>query len=581
MKKAKLFLPFLLVLAACSNQPGGKGEQRTAKGDRVYGGTFHVNETERYSSLMPIAVTDIIASNICLQIYEGMVRLDPKTLQIRPALAEKWETDPSGMVYTFHLQKGVKFHDDPCFPGGKGREMTATDVKYSFELLCTNRVENSNFGGTFKDRVKGANEFYNGKAKEVEGVKVKDDHTIEIALSNPSQSFLYILANPAAAIVAKEAVDKYGIDLKNGTGPFMVAKEVKDDKGNINKLYLSRNPNYYMSDSLGNQLPYLDSIMVSFIPSKNAELEAFKSGELDAVFGLPSDAISEMVQNNVNAFQNKPPLYVLDRTPELASQYYEFVAVRPPFNNPKVRKAFCYAIDREKIIKDILNGEAYMAGTYGICPPGIPGYDTSKIKGYRFDPEKAKTMLKEAGYPGGKGFPAVKIELNSGGSKHTRVVEEIQKQLKEVLNVNVDFDVVPFQQKLDDAKHARADIFRSAWIADYPSPENFLWTLYGGTVPDSLEKPSFPNTPRYKNADYDKLFDMGRRAKSKEEAYDAFAQAEQKMLDDAPILVLWYDENLKLAHFHVKNFFFNPMNYRALREVYIKSESKTAGEAKK
>jgi peptide/nickel transport system substrate-binding protein len=181
----------------------------------------------------------------------------------------------------------------------------------------------------------------------------------------------------------------------------------------------------------------------------------------------------------------------------------------------------------------------------------------------------AKKLLAEAGYPNGKGFPTVKLELNSGGARNSNVAFEVQKQLMDVLGVNIDLEVVPLGQKLDDASYGKAEIFRSAWIADYPSPENFLWTLYGGSVPESPEKPSYPNTPRYRNPEYDKAFDTGKSARTKEAAYEQFMKAEQMMMDDAPIMVLWYDENYRLVQSHVKNFSLNPMRIRDFSEVYI------------
>jgi oligopeptide transport system substrate-binding protein len=335
-------------------------------------------------------------------------------------------------------------------------------------------------------------------------------------------------------------------------------------------VILKRNGSYHGKDSLGNQLPFLDSIIISFLPTKKQELDNFQNGDLAMVIGLPSESIKDMVESQIADFQNKPPKYVLERSPEMASQYYEFNTTKEPFNNVKVRQAFSYAIDRNRIIEEVLKGEAYGPGVNGISPPSFKGYDITKITGYDFDPEKAKKLLAEGGYPNGKGFPKVKIELNSGGSKNANVVLEIQKQLMDVLNVNVDFEVVPQKQKLEDAKYARAEIFRAAWIADFPSPENFLWILDGSTVPADLTQPSFPNTARYKNPEFDKLLNEGKAAKTQEEAYDFFMKAEQLMINDAPIMVLWYDENYRLVKSNVRNLFSNPMRYRDYSEVYLK-----------
>lgn len=573
MKKSLFFILSLAVAVfytSCSNNTSDSGSNRVAKGDKVYGGTLRINETEMYQTLYPAAITDIGSAHIANQIYEGLVKFNAKDLSIIPSIAEKWEIDANGTTYVFHLKKGIMFQDNECFPEGKGRELKASDVQYSFELLCTDSKDNSNFSATFQDRVVGANKFFEaskGKPNgSIEGIKIADDYTISITLTAPSSSFLYALASPAASIIAKEAVEKYGIDMKVGTGPFMFVENATNDN-----VLLKRNDHYYGLDSLGNQLPFLDSIVISFLPTKKQELDNFQNGNLAMVIGLPSESIKDMVESQISDFQNKPPKYVLERSPEMASQYYEFNTTKEPFNNVKVRQAFSYAIDRNKIIEEVLKGEAYGPGVNGISPPSFKGYDITKIIGYDFDAEKAKKLLAEAGYPNGKGFPKVKIELNSGGSKNANVVLEIQKQLMDVLNLNVDFEVVPQKQKLDDEKYARAEIFRAAWIADFPSPENFLWILYGATVPADITQPSFPNTPRYKSAEFDKLFEAGKSAKTQEESYTDFMKAEQILMNDAPIMVLWYDENYRLVKSNVRGFYSNPMRYRDYSIVYLKN----------
>lgn len=583
MKKSFFFiLSVAVLLSSCSNSTSDGGTERVAKGDKVYGGTLRVNETEQFLTLYPASITDIGSAHIANQIYEGLVKFNPKDLSVIPSLAEKWEIDAAGTTYTFHLKKGVMFQDNECFPDGKGREVKSSDFKYVFELLCTDSKDNSNFAATFQDRVVGANKFFaasKGKPTgSIDGIKTPDDYTISITLTSPSASFLFALASPVTSVFAKEAFEKYGTDIKVGTGPFIFV-----ENGSNDKALLKRNDNYHGKDSLGNQMPFLDSVVVSFLPTKKQELDNFQNGNLDMVIGLPSESIKDMVESQIADFQNKPPKYLLERSPEMASQYYEFNMTKEPFNNIKVRQAFSYAIDRNKIVEDVLKGEAYGPAINGISPPSFKGYDITKITGYDFDAEKAKKLLAEAGYPNGKGFPKVKIELNSGGAKNTNVVLEIQKQLMEVLNVNVDFEVVPQKQKMEDSKYARAEIFRAAWIADFPSPENFLWILYGATVPADLSQPSYPNTPRYKSEEFDKLFDAGKSAKTQEEGYADLLKAEQIMMNDAPVMMLWYDENYRLVKSNVRNLFSNPMRYRDYSQVYFKEVVPTApkGEEKK
>ncbi|HET6226460.1 MAG TPA: ABC transporter substrate-binding protein [Bacteroidia bacterium] len=548
---------------------------KSAKGDAVYGGTLRISETDRYTTLYPAGISEDIGGHIANQIYEGLVRFDMKDLSIIPAIAEKWEIDPTGTIYTFTLHKGIHFQDDSCFADGKGRELTAQDVKYSFELLCTDIKENTNFSVILKDKVVGANEFYNaskGKPNgSLAGVEVIDEYTVRIKLLHANISFLNTLAIPGASIVPKEAIEKYGLNTKVGTGAFLFHE---NDNGTI---ILTRNPNYYRTDELGNQLPFLDSVVIT-VMSKTDELAKFQSGELALVTGLPSESVTDIVTKQIADFKNKPPKYILERLPEMANQYYEFNLIKPPFTDVRVRKAFSYAIDRNKIVDEVLNGEAYGPAIYGFCPPSIQGYDITKIKGYDFAPDSAKKYLAQAGYPNGKDFPKIKIELNSGGTKHIPVVAEIQKQLKNVLNIDVDFEVVTQKKKLEDAKFARAEIVRSSWIADFPSPESFLFVLYGGTLPDDLTKETFPNTQRYKNPVFDSLYEAAKTAKTQEEAYKNYMEAEQLMMKDAPIMMLWYAENYRMIKSNVHNLFPNPIRYRDYARVYLKELEPKEGE---
>ena len=568
--KNPIFFACVLFLSACGNSDLGTFSHPEPNGGRVYGGTLRVSETDEYISLYPYLVTDAISHTITNQIYEGLVRFDAKNItHVVPCIAQSWEVDPSGLVYTFHLKKGVRFQDDPCFPEGEGREVKASDFKYCFELLCTSGPDNHLFESSFKGLVKGADKFYEDskekKSGTLEGVKVTDDYTLEITLTTPSNSFLYILAGVGAYVIPREAVEKYGNKSTVGTGPF-----VFNSASNADSVLLVRNPTYHRTDSIGNPLPFVDSVKMVFVANKKIELDDFKRGKIHLIFGLPSESISEMVEAQIADFSSQNPKYYLHRNSELSTQYYQFNVVAKPFNDVRVRQAFCYAINREKIVTDVLNTEAFGPGICGFTPPGISGYDITEIRGYNFNAEKAKKLLAEAGYPGGRNFPRVNIELNSGGGKHVDVVEEVKKQLKSVLNVDVDFVVLPFSKKLEDAKYGRAEMFRSGWVADYPSPESFLRIMYGAGVPDSLNVPSYPNTVRYKNQVFDSLFDKGLIAKSKEQGYEEYKKAEQLMMDDAPLMILWYGESLKMSHSYVKGFYFNSMNYKDFSEVYFK-----------
>jgi oligopeptide transport system substrate-binding protein len=572
MKKIFVFSALVaLAITSCSGDKSGNGDKPVAKGDKVYGGCLRVSESDSYQTLSPVAITDAVSGFIATQIHDGLVKLNMSTLKVEPSLAEKWEIDPSGTKYTFFLKKGAFFQDNECFSGGTGREIKAADFKYSFDLLCKKTDNNENFVTTLKDRVAGANECFDSGKDDVVGIKVLEDYKLEITLVKPSTVFLQILAEPACAVVSKEAVEKYGKDIKTGAGAFIFDAAAS----NKEKVVLKRNPNYHAQDTLGNKLPFLDSILVYFIPTKEQELSMFKDGKLDMITSLPSQSVKEMVENQIKDFQTNPPKYLLDNSPEMITQYYTFNTKKAPFDNVKVRKAINYAINRQKIVDDILNGQAYGPGIKGVTPPTftIDGYDISNLNGYDFNVTEAKKLLAEAGYPNGKGFPSVKVILNSGGARNSNVVVEIQKQLMENLNINIDFDVVPYAKKLEEARSGRADIIRDAWIADFPSPESFLNLFYGTSVPADINTPSFPNTSRFQNAEFDKYYAMGRDAISKDSSMAYFLKAEQILLNEAPMMPLWYEGNYRLTQFYVKNAFTNPMRYRNYAGVFIKQNA--------
>lgn len=588
MKKYLFLIPVALLAVACGDDTNGDKRVAVGKGDYQpqYGGTLRYNETDKLQTTNPVQITDAISNHVATQIYEGLVKFDPRTLEIIDGIAEDYSIDDAGTTYTFKIRGDVKFHDDPCFPDGKGRVVTAQDVQYSFERLCTDDGKNENFSSTFSHRVAGADEYFaqgkSAKPGTLSGVKVVDDKTITITLVAPNNTFLYIVANSAASIVPKEAVEKYGDAIHVGTGPFVFSSVSSD----TSEVVLVRNPNYHGKDSLGNQLPFLDSIKISYIDNKTEELNLFQEGRLDFVWGLNADAVKTFVPQVIQDFTAKPPKYVLYHSSELVTQMYVFNTTRAPFNDVRVRQAFCYAVDRKYIVDEVLAGEAYGPGINGICPPALPGYKASDISGYEKigntdaetkenkvkERELAKKLLADAGFPNGKDFPTVKLVINSGGARNTRVAEAVCNQLREVLNVNVEFIAVSFQQKLADEKFARSEMYRSAWVADYPSAETFLSLFYGADVPDSTDQPSFPNTSRYRNATFDSLFVAAREAKTIDEANKLYKQAEEVMMKDAPAMILWYDENYRLAQSRVRNFWANPMRYFDFSQVYLKEQ---------
>ena len=279
-------------------------------------GTLRINENSYFVSLFPPLTKDIVSLHIVAQCYEGLVKYNTKTLEVVPAIASSWEIDPLGVIYTFYLNKNVYFHNDECFSIGKGRLVTASDVKYTFEYLSTQSANNQSFFGTV-DKIKGAKKYYEASAKgkpsfEIEGIKIIDDATLQITLEAKNPLFLNYIANPTASILAKEAVEKYGNKCYIGTGAFIITSLPETNK----PIYLIRNPNYYKKGENGKSLPYLDTIKISFEEATVNELEMFEKGNLDVIVGLSNDYVPKFLEKHIKEFESNPPKYILNHSEE-------------------------------------------------------------------------------------------------------------------------------------------------------------------------------------------------------------------------------------------------------------------------
>lgn len=583
-----ILILFFLVSVSCnqsSNNEKKDDESRVAKGGVTYGGVFRVNEVESFRNMYPLNTIDVISYRISSQIFEGLIRFSQKDLTVVPCLAESWEISNDYTLYTFKIRQGVYYHDDACFPEGKGRQLTANDFKYCFNKLCEADANNSGFW-VFKNKVKGANEYHestvNKKPLEggVSGIKVLDDYTLQIELTQPFASFLAILGTPFTFAFPKEAVDKYGHEVRSkcvGTGPFRL-KELKEDV----VIILARNENYWEKDEFGNQLPYLDAIKFSFFKEKTAELLEFRKQNLDMVFQLPSEMIDEVIMDldkvDTGATISEKQ-YDIQITPALSVQYYGFQHQNEIFNNKLVRQAFNYAIDRNKIVEFTLKGEG-VAALYGFVPPAFKDYNIKNIKGYNYDPDKARNLLAKAGYPNGKGFQGITLQLNSGGLRNLHVAEAVQQMITSNLNIKVKLEVLPFPQHIENLESGKALFWRSAWIADYPDPENFLNLLYSIHIPKEPDAKSYINASRYMSAKFDSVFNMALKTTDEAERFKLYEEADQIAIEDAAIIPIFYDENIRLLQPYVKGFDSNAMEYRDFRRVYFDKSEKSSDKKK-
>ena len=509
--------------------------------ERSTSNTFFFNINTEPNSLDPIQISQQASWWIGGQIYEGLVALDTAMNPIG-AVADRWETSEDGLVWTFHLRPDVRFADDPVFPDGKGRRVTADDIRYSFERVCS---PGSAGYWVFRGKVVGVEEYYdaqvegggNSTVEHVAGFEVVDARTFVIRLREPFAPFLYLLTTPFCYIVPQEGPTAHGEDFPRnpvGTGPFRL---VRWDEGQ--QIVLTRNANYYRIDESGTTLPYLDSVWVTFIGDPATEFSEFTGGNLDMITAIDPTFAERVLTGNGDSLQPEYAAYGLHSHPGMSIEYYGFTldastpagATSPFASNLHLRKALNYAIDRERITRFVLKGLATPAH-YGPIPPSTPGF--TGVEGYRYDPAKVRAHLDSAGYPDGKGLGPFEIQVSSS-KQTTTVAEAIQEDLKKA---GFDVTIKPTEQSthLAMADKGEVAIWRTSWLADYPHAENFMANFYS-----PYRKPNGPNRARYENARVDSLYRAALApGLSRDEQEEIYAEMERIVLDDAPWIFLYY-----------------------------------------
>lgn len=570
MKKFASIILLLGFIFACSDEADKKIFVNA-------GGIFKMCISEVPSTTIPRNVTDVHSATVVNQVMEGLVSFNPEDMSVVPQLASAWKVSKNKMIYEFTLRENVLFHACEVLSSKDDRLLTMEDVIHSIETACK-KDENGNptpaYASFFQGTIKGVDAFHQGKAKSISGLSSKNN-TLKIELGLPDANFLNKLANVNAAICSKKVYDAKKEYLMIGTGPFVYNGITEGTPAKIN---LMKNEDYYLTDKEGNALPYLDAIELIIENKKIDELDLFEKEETHFIAALPSSRISSMLEGRMKDFNSVPPLMILRNNPLLATNYYIFNMKDKRFQDVRVRKAFNFAINRDKITQMVLRGQAYENGLYGIVPPissTFRGYDFKGVRevSYEYNPDMAKQLLAEAGFPNGAGFGSVTLRLNAGDI-HSAVAEEVAFQIFQVLGVNVNIDASSFEQKNEDADYLKGDMFRMAWFADYISPESFLINFYGKIVPKSMSEPSVINQSRYNNPAFDKLFEQAKQQEKLADRLSMFAEAEKELMKDPPLIPLWYNGDIQLVYSKVRNFHENPLNYFVFREVYFKEWTK-------
>jgi peptide/nickel transport system substrate-binding protein len=554
----------LLLLATWSACDSSDRSHVTAegRGGRHYGGVFSFNGPEPGNGLHPLGITQLSAYRIASQVYEGLVRIDAGDMGIRPALATSWEVDSSGTVYTFTLRTGVRFHDNACFEGGRGREMTADDVLRCFTALCTPGPAN-HLSWVFQDVVLGAGARINAvlsghEPPPVKGLEVLDDGRFRITLRTPSATFLQVLTHQGCWIYPHEMHAYHGADTPwnpVGTGPF----RLRALKQGIS-LVLERNAQYWDMDGFGNRLPFLDGVRVTFEQDRAKEREAFSRGRLTYLSAADSASLDALTIPGAE----RP---VVLSAPGMSVQFYGFAANTPPFQDARVRRAFSLAIDRAALVDTVLGGSAVPAER-GVVPPGFADYPYDSVPALTYDPELAMRLLRDAGYASGSDLPPVTLQVDSDGPAYGRVASAVQAMLERNLGAKVVISVLPSDQHFTRIEHGSAQFWREGWVADHPDPENFLSIFHGRNVPADTSEPSFVNSTRYRNGHYDECITRAGSTMQVRERMRLLARCERILMEDMVVMPIYHERVACAVQPWVRDLPVNGMDILQLRSAW-------------
>jgi peptide/nickel transport system substrate-binding protein/oligopeptide transport system substrate-binding protein len=531
------FLPLFLLLFLCllpaPSVPAFAQERQAGRERLVDGGVYRRPLGNDPVTFDPARVSDIYSRSVAQQIFDGLVQFD-HTLTVTPALAESWKASRDGLIWTFTLRKGVKFHH--------GREVTADDVVYSFTRILDRAVK-SGAADLFMS-IKGAQEFREGKAKRVSGLVALDRYTVQVALNEAVAPFVSILAVGHAKIVPKEVVERQGEAFGAhpiGTGPF---KFVRWERGK--EIVLVTNPDYFGGS------PKLSRIVYRVFQGEQFDrmYEEFQKGHLEDS-PIPTQSYRQIVTERNHNYVKRPMLSV---------RFYGFNTRQRPLDDRRVRQALIYAIDRQALIDEVFLGR--YATARGILPPGTQGFNPN-LKGYSYDPQKARELLAQAGYPEGRGLPPISVWSSVRHEGIVREHEQIKKYL-EAIGARGEFhyltDWPEFSKRLTEGK---LPVFLYAWFADVPDPDNFLFKLFHSRSPR--------NFFGYTNPVVDGLLLQARRESDLQRAVDLYRRAEQLIIDDAPIIPVWHYTYERLFQPYVRSVEVNGLGdpYIPLRKIWL------------
>ena len=467
-------------------------------------------------------------------VFSGLVSFDPH-LNLTPDLAETWNVSDDGTMYTFHLRENARFHD--------GGFVTARDVIYSWERAASPQLA-SDTVITYLGDIVGVREMFAGQADHISGLQAVDDLTLQVTIDAPKPYFLLKLTYPTAFVVDETNVEsgEEWVRKPNGTGPYRLTEWRSNEY-----VTYEANQDFYLG------APSIPYVVIKLYAGDDVRL--FETGDVD-VAGVGLYSVDRMLD------PEEPLHNQLVTGVDLCTGYVVFDTTQPPFDDVNVRKAFSMAFDRQRYIDVVLRGQALPA--IGPFPPGLPGFNYA-LQGLPYDPVQARELLKQSKYGGAEGLPPIVYTDSGIGSYVNADVSAMAEMWEQNLGVTLKIENIEYNyyyEQIYSGNHGQ--IFGGGWCADYPDPENFADILF--------HSQSNQNHGGYSSPELDALLEQARVEQDVTKRIAMYQQAEQMIVNDAPVLFTTHSLSYQLVQPYVKGFVFTPITVPLERYMWLEGK---------
>lgn len=510
---------------------------------------LHKGNGTEPEDLDPHIVVGSPEHHILSALFEGLVNLDPVDLHPVPGVAKSWDISPDGRTYTFHLRDDAKWSN--------GDPVTADDFLFSYQ-----RVLSRNLGSPYADRfysLSGAEDYHKGVTDDFSrvGIKAIDKHTLQLTLNTPLPYFLSLITFMTWYPVHKETLLKHGKADQRGTGWTRAGNLISNGPFKLKRwdisqeLVVDKNPHYWDAENI-----QLNEIHFHPIENSNTEERAFKTGGLHLTETIPLPKVA--------SYKDTPYLF---KAPFFSTYGYAFNVKKPPFDDVRVRQALSLGLDRSSIVENITKRGEDPA--FSFVPSGSAGYiSTAKLEE---NIPQAQKLLAEAGYPNGKGFPPVTLLYNTSDA-HRSVAEALQHMWAKNLNIHVELVNQEWKVFLKERGSGPYNLYRLGWVGDYLDPNAFL---------EIFTSKSANNMSGWSNAEYDNYIAQAANTMDQQQRFEYFDKAENLLMQELPVLPIYFYVTTYLKQPSVKNWFPNLIDIHPYNRVYLDDSNEVVNDVVK